>query len=920
MLPHRAMIYLTSKNLKTQLKDKTVISHSGHRDLLSEDFQTIREKVRGKLKEIVKGNPNKFILITGFAEGADELVAEVAVGLGISVVLLVIDKESFPAFDQEDLERIGKIESKKNLFIYKLGANQSTSNRAPYEILCDLLVSHSTHLIALWDGVDTGKIGGTSEVVKSFRERANQKGEIPGILFHLFTPRISNETPNANLYIDHLILPRKKYDWETSTFDNVKKSGKKTFKYYSDFIYRFGIPILLASIVFIIGWKGYLIDNNNINTNGNAFFFAANLITLNESVFPNPVSSWTKTARVFGAGLAAYGFGLAFYFALGKENFHRLRFWFYRIFNSRFSVVIGLNEVAYDIIQDLRRNKPYQSKSRVVVLSQDINTPYTSLARNEGAWIISGIPSDSISLQKTYFHRAERVFVVTGSEEENVRCVMEMDQVASKGKKPITEDWFVHIQDRTLRQLLQQSISARTNYALTVFSHADNTARRMLAGLPELRSPSLTTSIAIVGFGAVGKALVLKSVLQLVFTKTPVPKIVVFYTENETKAVEDFKSEYSYLFPTSVQGIEGPFKKLTDWTFFDDQGSESISDRILFFQLPMIHQHLSHPQSPLLANVFNEGKLKVFACLNTGLESASFLTAVLPGLEGIKLQQASYDIQAYCFYNFPDEEEEAYLEQKLNALAPHIPVKCFGNYLYEFSCNAIQNREADHLAKQIAFWYYLLYDYGSGPESVRRSIEIDERFSKIILEINNLQKGFLSNDTKASNDDVMKLKIEGLEQLWHHALTDNQLLGDMQNMMRYCWKSLSETDREGNRQAADHLWVKVTEFNKSWSLSEKPSDIQHFQKFWAENEIEDLGLVEHRRWNMMKILDGWRPFDGKDWEIHKENYKAQKLHNLLVPFRDLPQKEQIKDIHQIEGIPFFIGFLSRCLYNQNIQF
>lgn len=82
---------------------------------------------------------------------------------------------------------------------------------------------------------------------------------------------------------------------------------------------------------------------------------------------------------------------------------------------------------------------------------------------------------------------------------------MEMDQLVSKDQKSNTEDWFVHIQYRKLKQLLQQSISARTNYALTVFSHADNTARRMLVGFPELRGTPLTTSIAIVGFGPVGE-------------------------------------------------------------------------------------------------------------------------------------------------------------------------------------------------------------------------------------------------------------------------------------------------------------------------------------------------------------------------------------------------------------------------------
>lgn len=69
--------------------------------------------------------------------------------------------------------------------------------------------------------------------------------------------------------------------------------------------------------------------------------------------------------RILGAVLAAYGFGLVFYFALGKENFHRLKFWIFRNFRRKFSVVIGLNEITYDIIKDLRFRKPNQPKTRV---------------------------------------------------------------------------------------------------------------------------------------------------------------------------------------------------------------------------------------------------------------------------------------------------------------------------------------------------------------------------------------------------------------------------------------------------------------------------------------------------------------------------------------------------------------------------
>src|SRR5690606_39211689 len=216
---------------------------------------------------------------------------------------------------------------------------------------------------------------------------------------------------------------------------------------------------------------------------------------------------------------------------------------------------------------------------------------------------------------------------------------------------------------------------------------------------------------------------------------------------------------------------------------------------------------------------------------------------------------AFLDIQAFCFYNFPDAEEEAYLEKKLNALAPHVPVKCFGNYLSEFSCAAIENQEADHLAKQIALWYYLLYDCGTGKQNVRNVSRVDELFGASTIIYPKL--GELLSEARKAEDykEQTKATIQLSKELWYTALSNNSIRENLKTMMRHCWKSLSETDREGNRQAADHLWVKVTEFDKSWELSDKVPDIQDFKNFWTLKEIRDLSEAEHRRWNTMKILD-----------------------------------------------------------------
>ena len=118
------------------------------------------------------------------------------------------------------------------------------------------------------------KIGGTWRSYVAV-ENAKSKRKFEK-LHHLFCPREDNKIPSASMYISSTILPRANYHWEISEFGFYKKKGISFWKYYSDFIYRFGFPILLALVVFSVGWKGYLLDNNNSNKHGNAFF-AANL-------------------------------------------------------------------------------------------------------------------------------------------------------------------------------------------------------------------------------------------------------------------------------------------------------------------------------------------------------------------------------------------------------------------------------------------------------------------------------------------------------------------------------------------------------------------------------------------------------------------------------------------------------------------
>lgn len=164
------------------------------------------------------------------------------------------------------------------------------------------------------------------------------------------------------------------------------------------------------------------------------------------------------------------------------------------------------------------------------------------------------------------------------------------------------------------------------------------------------------------------------------------------------------------------------------------------------------------------------------------------------------------------------------------------------------------------------------------------------------------------------------------------------------------WQKLSENLRETNRNAAAHIPIKLATIGLE--IAQRPPD-ETFGDWWpllgngkpcpltnkdgiacgrkqgvgcafskaafdsikmkflpiapaistqgsAEDEedvIELLAQLEHRRWNVDKILSGYLPGERDD---------LRRYHNLLLPWDQLPDPERQKDREAIYGIPKFV--------------
>ena len=133
--------------------------------------------------------------------------------------------------------------------------------------------------------------------------------------------------------------------------------------------------------------------------------------------------------------------------------------------------------------------------------------------------------------------------------------------------------------------------------------------------------------------------------------------------------------------------------------------------------------------------------------------------------------------------------------------------------------------------------------------------------------------------------------------------------------------SLAEMFRRSSRFAADHMLIKLALLYPELSGEEPRTlyDHAHSQQErgpWASDPeqlpdevIKKLMKLEHRRFVVERLVDGWLPTEeftsGSEAEIQEKTRlnKKLRLNDTLVPFDELPAHQKVKDRLIVECIP-----------------
>jgi len=195
-----------------------LVGVTGHRDLRREDIPRLETEVERVLDGIAERAAGELIVVvSALAEGADRLVASVGVGRGCRLVAAL---PMSPEVYEEDFETEESREEFRRLLNradrWFAVSEGRVDDPAGDRVLCYALagawlVWNCRALIALWDGLETGKAGGTSEVVRYAREGVpgdlaallggsegdglNGRGGV--VVHHIPTPRASGVEPRA---------------------------------------------------------------------------------------------------------------------------------------------------------------------------------------------------------------------------------------------------------------------------------------------------------------------------------------------------------------------------------------------------------------------------------------------------------------------------------------------------------------------------------------------------------------------------------------------------------------------------------------------------------------------------------------------------------------------------------------------------
>ncbi|HSF93182.1 MAG TPA: hypothetical protein VLA51_13405, partial [Paracoccaceae bacterium] len=136
-----------------------VIGVTGHRDIAATEVDGLRDSVRAALSDIAgRFSAMPVRIVTGLAEGADTVVTEIALELGLKVTaVLPMPRDAYADdFAGAALDTLNALLENPDVEVREMPAiadlTTAEGRDAQYAMLGDYLIRRPNLLLAIWDG------------------------------------------------------------------------------------------------------------------------------------------------------------------------------------------------------------------------------------------------------------------------------------------------------------------------------------------------------------------------------------------------------------------------------------------------------------------------------------------------------------------------------------------------------------------------------------------------------------------------------------------------------------------------------------------------------------------------------------------------------------------------------------------------
>jgi hypothetical protein len=172
-----AEVAMASESSVLRTSTPLCVAVTGHRTLSAEHAPAVTERVNQALTDIQSLVPHTTIrIVSGLAEGADRVVAQAGLDLGMEVEVVVAAplgqyRSRFTAASRDDFDAFLRL---PGVALTEVSEDDDTAGgsvgkeAAPYVAVGRYLASRANLLFALWDGSLTGLAGGTADVLLGF--------------------------------------------------------------------------------------------------------------------------------------------------------------------------------------------------------------------------------------------------------------------------------------------------------------------------------------------------------------------------------------------------------------------------------------------------------------------------------------------------------------------------------------------------------------------------------------------------------------------------------------------------------------------------------------------------------------------------------------------------------------------------------